>query len=79
MPYKKYKKKVVDMLEVSTIGAGASFALGSIGGSSAVHGQQGIAGATSFLPAVGRIVGVQSMMGAVNNIKPKKKKKRKRR
>lgn len=57
------------------MGAAGSMALGSIGGNVALHGQQGIAGATRFLPIMGTMTGAGMVMRNLDAMSKKKKKK----
>jgi|24BtaG_2_1085350.scaffolds.fasta_scaffold00312_9 hypothetical protein len=78
MVKKKYKKKVMGMVETSMIGSAGSIALGGIGGTSAHHGQAGIQSATSFMGVTGSMVGTGMLMDSVKKLSPKKKKKKRR-
>jgi hypothetical protein len=70
---KKARKQVKSMVELSMIGAGGSIALGALG---STHGQQGIAGMSSMMPAMGSVMGPGIVMGAVKNLEPKKRRKK---
>lgn len=72
---KKLKKNVMGIVGTSMLGAAGSMALGSIGGTAATSGQKGIASATSFLPVMGTMAGVSSVLGSLPKTKHKKKKK----
>lgn len=73
---KKGKKQIKQLGETAMMGAGMGMALGGIGGASAVHGQEGIARATGYLPMAGRVMGAGMLVRAIGKLDPYKKKKR---
>ena len=78
MKKKKSKKQIMGMVGTSMIGAGGSLALGGIGGSAAIHGQQGISNATKFMGITGTMIGTGMVMDSLKKLSPKKKKKKKK-
>lgn len=75
---RKLKKDIKSLAEAGLIGAGLGIGLGAIGGNVAARGQEGIQGATSFLPAIGTVVGAAALINFTDkalNPKPSNKKK----
>jgi len=88
--YKKYKdefgrekSQIKGMISSSVMGVGGQLALGSLGGTVAKSGQEGIAGVFGMMPSVGSVVGAGMMMGHMAKLeeafKPKKWKTKKKR
>ena len=69
---KKAKKQIMDITEMSFIGAGSSMALGGLGGGAATHGQQGIANTMRFAPAMGSMVRIGALMRTTKKMYKKK-------
>jgi hypothetical protein len=76
MVKKKHAKTILDITTTSMIGAGGAIALGGIGGTSATHGQAGIAGATRFMPMMGTMAGTGMMMDTMKGLNPKKRRRK---
>ena len=63
---KKLKKDIYNIGTTSLMGGTLGLSLGAIGGSSAVHGQQGISSATSMLSTTGTISGASATINTLN-------------
>ena len=73
---KKTKKQIKGLLSTSLIAGAGAVGLGAIGGAAATHGATGIANTMRFAPAMGTMVGTGMMLRTVQNIEPKKKRKK---
>jgi len=58
-----------DIIQSSLYASAGSIALGSIGGTSALHGQQALNNTTRFLPVQGTIAGSSMLLGQIKKIK----------